>query len=144
MTGTSRDHGSRRGPDNASTSARTRATDRVSRRAPGPLELALLGLRLNARPIAWGAGVLTIVLALGTLGILQSVDGGDPTRRTGMVVDVPSSQSTHVRVQLEGGDDVLVQRRQHATLAEGDRVTVLETVSALSTVGYRLVEVSAR
>ena len=113
------------------------------RRAPGRLELALLTLRLNARSIGWGAGLLTVTLALATIGILQNVADGDPIARAGTVVEVSSSQSIHVRVRLESGDDVLVPRRGRTRLVEGDRVTVLETVSALSTVGYRLAETDA-
>ena len=113
------------------------------RRAPGRLELALLTLRLNARPIGWSAGLLTVTLALATAGILQTVKDGDPVARAGTVVEVPSSQSIHVRVRLETGDDVLVPREGRTRLVEGDRVTVLETVSALSTVGYRLAKADA-
>jgi len=116
----------------------------VRRRAPGRLELALLTLRLNARPIGWGAGLLSVTLALAAVGILQIVKDGDPIERVGTIVEVPSSQSIHVRVRLETGDDVLVPRRGRTRLVEGDRVTVLETVSVLSTVGYRLAEADAR
>ena len=119
-------------------------SDAGRRRAPGRLELAVLTLRLNARAIGWGAGVLGITLALAAIGILQGVRDGDPVARTGTIVGTPSSQSIHVRVRLENGDAVLVPRERRGRLADGDRVTVLETVSALSTVGYRLVDEPGR
>ena len=125
--------------DSPSDTERRRAPGR-----PGRLELTLLTLRLNARAIGWGAGVLSITLALAAIGILQGVRDGEPVTRAGTIVGTPSSQSIHVRVRLENGEAVLVPRERRGKLADGDRVTVLETVSALSTVGYRLVDEPGR
>jgi len=47
-------------------------------------------------------------------------------------------------VLLESGEAVLVPREPHHRLAQGDRVTVLESANALATVGYRLAEVQTR
>ena len=99
----------------------------------------MMTLRLHARAIAWIAGLATITLTLGAIGILQTVTVGDPVAWAGTIVDIPSSRSMHVRVLLDSGDAVLVPREQHhGRLVEGDPVTVLETGNALSGVGYRL------
>ena len=95
------------------------------------------------RTIVWVGGLATITLALAAVGILQTVKTGDPVARAGTIVDVPSSRSFHVRVRLDTGDDVLVPRENDDPLAEGDPVTVIETVSALSTVAYRLADAGA-
>ena len=114
------------------------------RRAPGRLELATLALGPHVRTIAWLVGLTIITLALATVGILSSVKTGEPVVRSGTIVDVPSSQSIHVEVRLETGDEVLVPRENDDPLAEGDAVTVIETTSALSTVGYRFADADAR
>jgi len=104
----------------------------------------MLTLRLHARAIAWIAGLATITLTLAAIGILQSVTVGEPVMRAGTIIGVPSSQSIHVRVRLDGGNTVLVPREQrHGRLAEGDPVTVHETGNALSGIGYRLANVDA-
>ena len=103
----------------------------------------MLSLRLHARTIGWVAGLATITLTLAAIGILQSVRSGDSVVRAGTVVESSSNQSIHVRVRLENGDSVLVPREHHVGLAVGDAVTLLESTSALSTVGYRLADIDA-
>jgi len=102
--------------------------------------MAKLTLGLHARTIGWVVGLAMMTLTLATVGILQSMTVGDPLTRAGTIIDVSSSQSMHVRVKLDTGDAVLVPREQHERLAEGDRVTVVQTTSALSTLGYRLMK----
>jgi len=104
----------------------------------------MLALRLHTRTIAWVAGLVAITLTLGAIGILQAMTVGEPIARSGTIVGVSSSQSIHVQVLLESGEAVLVPREQHHRLAQGDRVTVLESANALAMVGYRLAEVQTR
>lgn len=113
----------------------------AARRAPSRWDLFMLTMQMHARSIVWISGIGLLTLAITVFGILRTVTVGDLSTHAGKVVDVPSSQSLHVQVELSNGNRVLVARGEHEVLSAGDRVTVSQSSSALGTTDYALTEV---
>lgn len=112
------------------------------RRAPTRLDLLFLALRMNARSVAWFVGLAVMTVALTVVGVLRTVTVGEPVSHAGTIVEVPSSQSLHVHVELAGGERVLVARGEHEKLAVGESVSVTETQSALGVTAFALSELA--